>query len=70
MALVIKNLPPNAGDVRHTGVGSLRQEGVDPWRRVWQPTPVFLPGMCYQCTTKLNQIPSLVQKRFWCLSSL
>jgi len=40
--LVVKNLPANAG--RH------RRRGFDPWvrkipwRRAWQPTPVFLPG--------------------------
>ena len=41
VAQVVKNLPANAGDMRH---------GFDPWvgkiprRRAWQPTPVFLPG--------------------------
>ena len=30
VALVVKNLPANAGKI--------------PWRRKWQPTPVFLPG--------------------------
>ena len=41
MALVVKNLPANAGDKRYR---------FDPWvrkiscRRAWQPTPVFLPG--------------------------
>ena len=34
---VIKNLPASAGD---TGSGP----GTIPWRRKWQPTPVFLPG--------------------------
>ena len=34
---MVKNLPANAGDM----VRSLGQE--DPWRGVWQPTPVFLP---------------------------
>ena len=33
---VVKNLPVNAGDARYTG--SI------PWRRKWQPTPIFLPG--------------------------
>ena len=38
--LVVKNLPANAGDIRH---------GFDPWvrkicwSRAWKPTPVFLP---------------------------
>ena len=41
VAQVVKNLPANAGDMRH---------GFDPWvgkiprRRAWKPTPVLLPG--------------------------
>ena len=35
---VVKNLPANAGDARDTGSGRF------PWRRKWQPNPVFLPG--------------------------
>ena len=39
MALEVKNLTANAGDVEfHPWVGKM------PWRRKWQPTPVFLPG--------------------------
>ena len=34
---VVKNLPANAGDARDW-VGKI------PWRRQWQPIPVFLPG--------------------------
>jgi len=45
VALVVKNPPANAGDVRDTGSipvwGRVRKI---PWRRVWQPTPIFLPG--------------------------
>ena len=41
MALVVKNLPANAGDVRDTGSIPWVREI---WRRAWQPTPVFLPG--------------------------
>ena len=36
-----KNLPVNAGDMR---CGLDPWIGKIPWRRVWQPTPVFLPG--------------------------
>ena len=41
MALAAQNPPANARDIRDTGSipGSRR-----PWRRAWQPTPVFLPG--------------------------
>ena len=41
-------LPGGSGVYKHppvmqaTGVQSPSQE--DPWRRKWQPTPVFLPG--------------------------
>ena len=39
---MVKNLPTNTGDIKRHGfkpwVGKM------PWRRAWQPTPVFLPG--------------------------
>ena len=38
MAQMVKNLPT----IQETRVQSLDQE--DPWRRKWQPTPVFLAG--------------------------
>ena len=38
---MVKNLPA----VQETWIQSLGQE--DPWRRKWQPTPVFLPGKCH-----------------------
>ena len=40
VVLVVKNPPANAGDTRD--MGSI--PGYIPWRRAWQPTPVFLPG--------------------------
>ena len=36
-----KNLPANAGRCKRRG--SITGPGI-PWRRVWQPIPVFLPG--------------------------
>ena len=39
---VVKNLPSNVGDRRDTG-SILGLERL-PWRRAWQPTPVFLCG--------------------------
>ena len=36
---VVKNPPAHAGDV-----GSIPGSGKIPWKRKWQPTPVFLPG--------------------------
>ena len=44
MAIVTKNLPANAGDLRH---GFSPWVGKIPWRRAWQPTLVFLPGESY-----------------------
>ena len=41
VARVVKNLTASAEDVRFTfnpWVGKI------PWRRAWQPTPIFLPG--------------------------
>ena len=41
VALVVKNPSANVGDKR-CGLDSWL--GKIPWRRAWQPTPVFLPG--------------------------
>ena len=41
VALVVKNPPAKAGNVRQ---GFKPWVGTIPWRREWQPTPVFLPG--------------------------
>ena len=41
-ALVVKNMPADAGDIRDAG--SIPGLGRFPWRRTWQPTPVFFPG--------------------------
>ena len=38
---VVKNLPANAGDVGDLGFNPCVRK--IPWRREWQPTPVFLP---------------------------
>ena len=46
MVLVVKNPPANAGDIRDLGFDSW--VGKVPWRRVWQPTPVLLPGESHE----------------------
>ena len=38
---MVKNLPANAGDIMRGGFDFW--VGKVPWRRAWQPTPVFLP---------------------------
>ena len=40
-ALVVENSPASAGDIRDSG--SIPGLGRFPWRKAWQPTPVFLP---------------------------
>ena len=42
VALVVKNPPGNAGDIRD--VGLIPGGGKMSWREAWQPSPVFLPG--------------------------
>ena len=40
--LLVKNLPANTVDIRD--VGLIPGSGRFPWKRKWQPTPVFVPG--------------------------
>ena len=42
VALVVKNLPDSAGDIKDAG--SIPGSCKIPWKRAWQPTLVFLPG--------------------------
>ena len=41
--------------MQQTQVQSLGQE--DPWRREWQPTPVFLPGEYYEQRSLVGYSP-------------
>ena len=43
MVLVVENSPANAGDIRDISKFD-PWVGKSPWRRAWQPTPVFMPG--------------------------
>ena len=42
MVLVVKNPSANAGDIKKLGFNP--RVGKIPWRRAWQPIPVFFPG--------------------------
>ena len=42
VVLVIKNPTVNAGDIRDSRFNPWVRK--IPWRRAWQPAPVFLPG--------------------------
>ena len=60
VALVVKNPPANAG-----GKGDMVQflGREDPWRRKWQPTPVFLPGESHEQRNLVGYSP-------WCCKEL
>ena len=60
VALVVKNPPANAGDLRDTG--SIPGLGRSPGEGKWQPTPV-LPG-------KLHGLRSLAGYNPWCHKEL
>ena len=51
---MVKNLPVNAGDMRS---GFDPWVGKIPWRRKWQPTPVFLPGESHGQTSLAGYNP-------------
>ena len=42
VVLVVKNPPTNAGDIKRRGFDPWIRK--IPWKKAWQPTPVFLPG--------------------------
>ena len=42
VALVVKNPPADAGVIKKRGFNSWVWK--TPWRKAWQPTPVFMPG--------------------------
>ena len=56
MVPVVKNAFANAGDVRDAG--SIPGSGRSPWRRAWQPTPVFLPGESHGQRSLVDSIGS------------
>ena len=57
---VVKNTLANAGEARNTG--SIPGFGRFPWRRRWQPTPVFLPGKFYRQRSLMGYIVQGVLK--------
>ena len=63
MALVVKNPPTNAGDgKRYRADPWVRKI---PWRRAWQPTPVFLPGE-YPWTEEPGGLQAMGSQRVRC----
>ena len=55
VVLGVKNLPAKAGDLRDEGFDSW--VGKIPWRREWQPTPIFLPGESHEQRSLVGYSP-------------
>ena len=60
MALVVKNSPADSGDTETWVLSWVRKI---PWRRKWQPAPVFLPGESHGQRSQAGYSP-------WCLKEL
>ena len=58
MAQTVKASACNAGDL-----GSNPGLGRSPWRRKWQPTPVFLPGEAHERTEEPGLLQSMGLQR-------
>ena len=59
-ALVVKNSPTNAGDIRD--MGSISGSGRSPEGKAWQPTPVFLPGESHEQRSLVGYSPQSRQE--------
>ena len=54
VALMVKNLLTSAGDMRLWFNPWVRKI---PWRRAWQPTPLFLPGESHEQRSLVGYCP-------------
>ena len=61
VALVVENLPASARDVRDAGFNPW--VGKIPWRRKWQPTPVFLPKNLLDRGTWLSAVHRITKSQ-------
>ena len=59
MALVVKNLPANAGDKRRWFDPLVEKI---PRRRKWQPTPVFFPGKSHGERSLVGHSPGVAKE--------
>ena len=64
VALVIKDPPANTGEIRHGFHPWVREV---PWRRAWQPIPLFLSGECHGQRSLVACSPyhNATQSRTW-----
>ena len=61
MAWLVKNPPANAGDTRDAClIPGLERS---PWRRKWQPTPVFLTGKSHGQRSLVDYTPGVANSR-------
>ena len=58
---MVKNLTANAGDMKRGG-DLIPGSGRFPWKRAWQPTPLFLPGES-PWTEEPNELQSMGSHR-------
>ena len=63
VALVVKNIPVNAGDVKRCGFDPWTRN--IPWRRKWQPTPVFLPGKSHEPRNLAGDSHGVTKRSLW-----
>ena len=49
---MVRNPSANAREVKRHGFGKM------PWRRTWQPTPIFLPGESHGKRSLVGYSPS------------
>ena len=52
---MVKNPPANSGDTGDAGLTSV--SGKIPWKRKWQPTPVFLLGKSHRQRSLVGYTP-------------
>jgi len=55
VVLVVKNPHANAGDIRDAGSNPWVRK--IPWRRAWQPTPLFLSGESQELRSLVGYSP-------------
>ena len=60
---VVKNLPANAGNRRCRFDPWVEKI---PWKRKWQPTPVFVPGKFHEKESLAGKPQSMKSQRMWC----
>ena len=60
---MVKNLPCQYR--RHKKHGFDPWVGKSPWRRTWQPTPIFLPGESHGQRSLVGYSPSVAKNSIW-----